>query len=156
MFCLTVPKNFVGEPFLVSEKILVSKAFMHKRGVITIFRCINKVKNVGKGCVSNRNLPLQNPSDLPTVPWEQLQILTNVSEIIKISDTTEIRTRTYCLRNFCHYSLRKTTLQNELFFLQIINLRRKITKVRLKLKQRNVCVFYYLVVSSKISIITIF
>ena len=30
-FCLTVPKNFVGEPFHVSQKLLVSKSFMDKK-----------------------------------------------------------------------------------------------------------------------------
>ena len=47
-------------------------------------------------------LALQNPVVLPTVPWEPLEFLTNVSEIIKIYGPTEIRTRTYCLRKLCH------------------------------------------------------
>ena len=45
MFCLAVPKNFVREPFLVSEKNLVSKLFINKRGGITIFRRNIEVKN---------------------------------------------------------------------------------------------------------------
>ena len=82
------------------RKNLVSKIFMHKKGVITIFHRINKGKNVGKSWDSNPYRPLQNPVVLPTAPWEQLEILTNVSEFIKISDTKKIWTRTYCLRNF--------------------------------------------------------
>ena len=31
-FCLTVPKYFIGEHFGVSQKILLSKIFMHRRG----------------------------------------------------------------------------------------------------------------------------
>ena len=45
---------------------------------------------------------LQNPVVLAIVPWEPLEDLVNVSEIIKIYGTTEIRTWNYCLRNFCH------------------------------------------------------
>ena len=41
-----------------------------------------------------------NPVVLPTIPWEAVEFLTNVSEIIKIYGPTEIRTRTYCLRIF--------------------------------------------------------
>ena len=83
------------------RKILVSEIFVHKRGVSRFSIVLIKLKNVAKGWGSNPYLPLQNFVMLPTVPWEQLEILTNVSEIIKISDTTKIRTRTYCLRNFC-------------------------------------------------------
>ena len=32
LFCLTVPKNFVGEPFCVSQSFLYRKKFMDKRG----------------------------------------------------------------------------------------------------------------------------
>ena len=62
---------------------------------------IIKLKNVGKSWDSNSYLALQNPVALPTVPWEQLEFLTNVSEIIKTLGPTEIRTRTYCLKKVC-------------------------------------------------------
>ena len=84
---------------------------MDKRGGgdLTIFRrkffvslfCNSGVKNVGKDWDSNPYLALQNTVVLPTVPWEHLEFLTNVSEITKIYGPTEIRTRTYCLRNVC-------------------------------------------------------
>ena len=80
-----------------------SKNFIHKRGggVSRFSAVLTKLKNVCNGWDLNPYLPLPNLFVLPTVPWEQLETLTNVSEIIKISDTTDIRTRTYCLRNFC-------------------------------------------------------
>ena len=57
---------------------------MHKReggGVVSRFSVVLiKLKIIGKGWDSN--LPLQNLVVLPTVPWEQLEILTNVSEVI--------------------------------------------------------------------------
>ena len=37
-FCLTVPKNFVGEHFSVSENFGYRKNFMHQRGGITFLR----------------------------------------------------------------------------------------------------------------------
>ena len=60
----------------------------------------NKLKSIGKCCDSNPYLELQDLVVLHTVPWEPLEFLTKVSEIIKIYDTTEIRTRNYCLRIF--------------------------------------------------------
>ena len=79
IFCLTVPKIFVGEPILVSEN------FWSRNLKINL-------KKIGTGWDSNPDLSFQKPVVLPTVPWEQLQIPTNVSEIVKISDTAEIRT----------------------------------------------------------------
>ena len=76
----------------------VSKSFMHKMGVITICRPNNLFKNTAKGWDSNPYLPLQNLVVLPTVQWEPLEFLTNVSEIMKIIGTTETQARTYCLR----------------------------------------------------------
>ena len=76
-FCLTVPKNFVGEPILVSEK------FWSRNLLI-------KFKNVCEGWDSSPYLPLLNHVVIPTVTWEQLQLPTNVSEIVKISDSAEI------------------------------------------------------------------
>ena len=70
-------------------------------GIIIFSVVIIKLKNVGKGRDLNRYLPLQNLVVLPTVPWEQFEFLTNVSEMLEIIGTTETRTRTYCLRNFC-------------------------------------------------------
>ena len=104
IFCITVPKNFVGEPFLVSEKFCYRKFSCIRGGGyhdFPLFRRINKVENVVKGGDSNPYLPLQNPVVLPTVPWEHLEFLNFFSEIIKIYSPTEIRTRTYCLRNVC-------------------------------------------------------
>ena len=95
--CLTMAKNLVGEPFLVSEKFW-SRNFSCIRGVSRFSVVLIKLKSVGKGWDSNPYQPLLNPVVLSTVPWEQLEVLTNVSEIIKISDTAEIQTRTYHFR----------------------------------------------------------
>ena len=32
-FCLTVPKNFVGEQFSVSENLEYRKSFLHEKGI---------------------------------------------------------------------------------------------------------------------------
>ena len=86
---------------LCFRKILVSKIFLHKRGEALGFSVVLiKLKILVKAGIRTRTCRSQNPVVLPTVPWEQLETLTNVSEIIKISDTTETRTRTYCLRSF--------------------------------------------------------
>ena len=146
LFCLTVSKHFVEEPF---RKFRVSKNFMPKRGKSrfsieiflsrstektrrgTLLCCVSEdfqerksskirggrrggvsrfsvviiVKNVGVGRDSNPYLPLQNPVVLPTVPWEPLEFLTNVSEIMKIFGATETRKRTYRLRTLLSYPL---------------------------------------------------
>ena len=97
-FRLTLPKNFVGEPFLVSEK-LCYRNFSYIKGAVSWFSVVRfKFKTVGKVWDSNPYLPLQKLVFLPTVPWEQLKFLTNVSEIIKIFGTTETRARTCCLK----------------------------------------------------------
>ena len=54
---------------------------------------------------------------LSNVPLEQLEIPKNVIEFIKISDTTQIRALSYCLRNFCpnptaEFFLNKNSWQN--------------------------------------------
>ena len=75
------------------QKKLVSKIFIYKRvggGGITILRRINEVKNICKGWDLNPYLQLRNLFVLPTVPWEQLEFLTNVREIIKKYGPTEI------------------------------------------------------------------
>ena len=93
IFCLTVPKNFVGELFCVSENFCYRKFSCIGGGEVSRFSVVLvKLKNVGEGWDSNPYLALQNPDVLPTVLWEQLEFLTNVSEIIKIYDPTEIRT----------------------------------------------------------------
>ena len=84
--------------FLCFRKFQVRKKFIHKRGVITICHPNNLFKNTAKGWDSNPYLPLQNLVVLPTVQWEPLEFLTNVSEIMKIIGTTETQARTYCLR----------------------------------------------------------
>ena len=63
------------------------------------------IKNVGEGWDSNTYLPLQNPVVLHTVPWEPLEFLKNVSEIMKIFGATETRKRTYRLRTLLSYPL---------------------------------------------------
>ena len=60
--------------------------------------------------IENAELAHQNPFVLPIVPWEPLEFQTNVSKIIKIYCTTEIRTRIYCLRNFCPHRTADTIL----------------------------------------------
>ena len=101
IFCLTVPKNFEGEPFLVSENFWYrNKLFMHKRGAVSRFSVIIiMLKNVDKGWDSSPYQPLRNDVVLPTVPWDTLEFLTNVSEIIKIFGTTETGLRTCRFRN---------------------------------------------------------
>ena len=83
------------------RKFLVSQIFMHQRVVSQILSRINKIKKVGKGWDSNPYSALQNLVVVPTVSWEQLEFLVNVSRIMKVHGPTEIRTRTYCVRNFC-------------------------------------------------------
>ena len=63
------------------------------------------IKNVGEGWDSNPYLPLQTTVVLPTVPWEPLELLTNVSDIIKIFGATETRTPTYRFRTQLSYPL---------------------------------------------------
>ena len=96
LFCLTVNsnKNFRKGTLTGVKKILVSKLFMYKRGVSQFSVVIIRLKNVEKNWDSNPYLPLQNLVVLLTVPGEPLEFLTNVSEIIKLFGTTEIRTRT--------------------------------------------------------------
>ena len=75
----------------------------HQLSVVLI-----KFKIEAKGWDSDPYLLLQNPVVLPSVPWEQLEILTNVSEIIKIYGLPEIRSWTYCLRNVCPHRTAET------------------------------------------------
>ena len=100
------------------RKILVSKLLMHERGVSRFPSLVKmRLKDVSKDWDSNPYLTLLNPALLPTVPWEPLEILTNVSEIIKKYDTTETRTRTYRFRTLlslphrCHLFLNKKSWQ---------------------------------------------
>ena len=76
-FCLTAPKNIVGEYFNVLRKFGLSKSFMDKRGggegVSRFSVLIIKLKNLGKGWDLNPYLPVKNPVVLPTVPWEPLE-----------------------------------------------------------------------------------
>ena len=74
------------------------------RGGVSRFSVVIIVKNV-EGWDSNPYLPLQNPVVLTTVPWEPLEFLTNVSEIMKIFGATETRTPTYRLRTLLSYPL---------------------------------------------------
>ena len=46
-------------------------------------------------------LALQNSVVLRTLPWEPLEFLTKVREIMKIYGTAEIWTQAYFLRNCC-------------------------------------------------------
>ena len=96
LLSLTVPKNFIGEPFGVSEKFGYRNSHKKKREVISKFSvAVISFKNVGKGWDSNPYLSPQNLVVLPTVPWELLELLTIVREIIKTFGTTETRTRPY-------------------------------------------------------------
>ena len=75
-------KNFVGEPFLVSEKYWFRdfSCIRERGGGVSRFSVvIIRWKNVSKGWDSNPYLLLQNPVVLPTVPWETFEFLTNVS-----------------------------------------------------------------------------
>ena len=99
-FFVSVPKTFVGEPFLISEKIWYRKFSCIRRWAASQFSvAVIKLRNVVKGWDSNQYLPLHNPVFLPVVPWEPLEFLTNVNEIIEKFGTTEAPTRTYS-RNF--------------------------------------------------------
>ena len=102
-FCLTVLKHFAEEPICDSENFWYRNfSCIRERGVVSRFSVVLiKLKNVGNGWDSSPYLALQKPVVLPTVPWEQWKLLTNVSQIIKIYGPTEIRTRTYCLKNVC-------------------------------------------------------
>ena len=108
-FCLAVPKNFVGEPLCaVFQKIFRSKKCKDKRGGrregVSRFSAVI-IKNVDEGWDSSPYLPLQTTVVLPTVPWQPLELLTNVSEIIKIFGATENRTPTYRFRTQLSYPL---------------------------------------------------
>ena len=59
-FCLTVPKNFVGEQFSVSENFDYRKSFLHEKGISRLCVenfCLTVPKNfVGKPfCVSKKS-----------------------------------------------------------------------------------------------------
>ena len=100
-FCLTVLKNLVEEHYCVSEKFWYRNFSCIRGGAVSGFSVvIINLQNVGKGWDSSPYLQLQNLVVLPTVPWEPVEFLTNVSEIIKTFVTIETRTRSYCLRNF--------------------------------------------------------
>ena len=62
---------------------------MDKRGegVSRFSVVLFKLRNEGKVWDSNPYLPLQNPVVQPAVPWEQLEFLTNVNEIIIFGTT---------------------------------------------------------------------
>ena len=130
IFCLTVPKNFAEEPLLVSEKFWYKKlpCIRGIRGGVSRFPVVLlKLKNVGKVWDSKPYVALQNPVVLPsTMPWEQLEFLTNVSEIIRICGPTEIRTPTHCMRNICPHPIT-----------EIIYLNLKIVGKKTLIKKRN-------------------
>ena len=139
VICLTVPQNFVGGP-LCFRKFLESKSFMHEGGRLSVISVVLiKLNNLGKDWDSkpvvlptvrwehwkiltnvseildlsdtkdlNPDLTLQTPVVLPNVPWEQLEFLTNVTEINKNYYPTEIRTWTYCSKNFCPHCTAET------------------------------------------------
>ena len=103
-FRITVPKNFVEEPFLVSEKFWNRNFSCIRGGVITILRfyvVILKLKNVGKGWDSNPYLALQNPVVLPTVDARTIGISDKRHWNHETYGSREIQTRIYCFRIFC-------------------------------------------------------
>ena len=106
-FCWHSTKTFRRVTLPGFRKVLLSKLFMHRRGRggITIFPNNKWAKNVGEGWDSNLYLQLQNPVLLPTVLWELLEFLTNVSEIINIFGTTETRSQTYRFSTLLSYPL---------------------------------------------------
>ena len=99
LFGLTVPKSFVEKHFLVSEKLWYRNFSCIRGGRVSRFSVvILKFKILGKGWDSNPYVPLPNPVVLPTVPWEPVEFLTNVSKMIKLFGSTETRAQNYCLR----------------------------------------------------------
>ena len=76
---------------------------------------IIQLANLDEDWDSNPYLALRNLVILPTVPWELLEFLTNVSEILKkYHCPIEIRTWTYFLRNFCpHRTAKSIFFKNE-------------------------------------------
>ena len=99
IFCLTGPKNFVREPFCVSKKIPVSKIFMHRRwghhGIVEkSFFPQDRNEKLGKGTLLFSRKFMGKRGGITV--W--LSEIVNVSEIVKISDTAVIRTRTYRFR----------------------------------------------------------
>ena len=67
-FCITVPKNFVGESFCVPENFWYRKfSCIRGEGASRFSVVLIKLKDEGKGWDSNLYLPLQNPAVLPTV-----------------------------------------------------------------------------------------
>ena len=80
---------------------LVPKNFIQTKKGVSRFSIVYFWKVYAKAGIRTRSYRFQSPIVLSTVPQEQLLIVTIVSEIMKLSDTTEIRMRTYCLRNFC-------------------------------------------------------
>ena len=85
---------------LCFREIVVTKKFMDERrgggeGAVSRFSVvIIKLKNLSEEWDSNPCVPLQKPVVIPTVPWEPLEFLTNVSEIRKKLGPTKTRTRT--------------------------------------------------------------
>ena len=67
-----------------------------------------KLKNVEKSREWNSYLALQNAFVLPTELWEQEELLTNFNKITEICGPTDIRTRTYCLKNACPHRTAET------------------------------------------------
>ena len=58
---------------------------------------VRKLENVDKCCASHPYLALQSLVVLPIVLWEQLEFLTNISEIKNNFRPTKTRTRNSCL-----------------------------------------------------------
>ena len=61
---------------------------------------------------SNPYPVLHRPDVLITVPWQPLDFLTNVSEMIKVFGLREIGARDHCLTIFCPHRTNKNSLQN--------------------------------------------
>ena len=135
-------KKIVGEPFCVSKRLCYRLEvggeyyfwFEKKKNLPQFSKSQNK-NYLGKCCNLSPYLAIQNPVVPSTRPEEQLRILTNVSEIIKIFGTTETRTPDLLLENLAvltllltfifekkvgNFGLKKMTQLNEYFFLHII------------------------------------
>ena len=124
------------------RKFLVSESFMHKRG--KRYHVLVKLKKVGKGWNSNPTYCFRTLLSYPLCHGNSWNCW-HVSEIIKIYDPIEIRTRTYYLRNVCpkptaeiyfwinswqdYTDKKKRPHYTEwIIFLPYLNMRRKIIK----------------------------
>ena len=76
---------------------------------------LNKKQNtIGDCWFSKPHLVFQNPVVLPALPWEPSEKLTIVLEISSNYGTTEVWSRTYCLKLFCPKIVKETVYRETL------------------------------------------